>query len=311
MTSKEELLNNLTVKQLKQLAKENNVSLVWEGLFFDNVASTKEEIVDVLLDSDKITKEKITTIQHPPVYISKQEEHSNSWANAENHNYPRRTNENTGKVALPNNNTQTQTQYLCNVCKQPISDKVNNYSLSHYGKPLCMTHQRSVIPQTCSCIVCKRTITEPVFKFSTEHFGAPLCMNHQKTVTPQAIRLSNALNSFEVKHELEYDDGHKHVDIAIEWAKLYLELDGSQHGFSPNQMCTDDERDKHSLKEGFVTKRIPNIWVDRDVDRLALSVATLANKRYREILENESKITFTGIVKSVFNRLSETLENFE
>jgi very-short-patch-repair endonuclease len=123
--------------------------------------------------------------------------------------------------------------------------------------------------------------------------------------------LSKALDSFEVKHELEYDDGHKHVDIAIEWAKLYLELDGSQHGLSPKQMCADDERDKHSLKEGFVTKRIPNIWVEKDVDRLALSIATLANKRYRELLENESKVTLTGIVKSVFNKLSETLENFE
>jgi very-short-patch-repair endonuclease len=42
-------------------------------------------------------------------------------------------------------------------------------------------------------------------------------------------------------------------------------------------MCTDDERDKHSLEEGFATKRIPNIWIDRDVERLALSIAALAN----------------------------------
>lgn len=76
-------------------------------------------------------------------------------------------------------------------------------------------------------------------------------------------------------------------------------------------MCADDERDKHSLKDGFITKRIPNMWVDRDVDRLALSIATLANKRYREIIENERKVSLTGIVKSVFNALTETLENFE
>ena len=118
----------------------------------------------------------------------------------------------------------------------------------------------------------------------------------------------------DIKHTLEYDDGFKHVDIAIQWAKLYLELDGSQHAFSPEQMCTDDDRDKHSLKDGFVTKRIPNIWIDVDVDKLALSIATLANKRYREILENERKVTLTGIVKIVVNtarKLSEKLENFE
>lgn len=149
-------------------------------------------------------------------------------------------------------------------------------------------------------------------------------MNHQKTVTPQALKLSKALNDIDVKHILEYNDGFKHVDIAIEYAKLYLELDGSQHAFSPKQMCVDDDRDKHSLRDGYITKRIPNIWVDKDVDKLAVSIASLANKRYREILENEKqqsltskqekKHSITGLVKSVVRKareLSEKLENFE
>jgi very-short-patch-repair endonuclease len=102
--------------------------------------------------------------------------------------------------------------------------------------------------------VCNETISEKVFKHSMRQNGAALCMNHQKTVTPQALRLSNALNNFDVKHKLEYDDGFKHVDIAIEWAKIYIELDGAQHAFSPKQMCADDERDKHSLRAGLVTE---------------------------------------------------------
>ena len=65
-------------------------------------------------------------------------------------------------------------------------------------------------------------------------------------------------------------------------------------------MCADDERDKYSQREGFVTKRIANNWVEKDVDRLALSIAGLANKRYREI-----------IMKLVLDKLSQTLENFE
>jgi very-short-patch-repair endonuclease len=309
MPTKEELLNTLTVKQLKQLAKDNNVSLVEEHLIFDSVATTKDEIIDVLLDSEKISKEKILAAHQAPAYVPRQETYSSNRPYVQQP-AASKTTENIQKL-IPINNLAQQAKYFCNVCKQPISDRVYDYSMTHYGKPLCMTHQRVVVPQTCTCIVCKRTITEPVYKFSTEHFGSPLCMNHQKTVTPQAIKLSSALDNFEVKHQLEYDDGHKHVDIAIEWARIYLELDGSQHGFSPKQMCTDDERDKHSLKAGFVTKRIPNLWVDRDVDRLALSIATLANKRYREILENEQKVSITGIVKAVFNKLSETLENFE
>ena len=65
---------------------------------------------------------------------------------------------------------------------------------------------------------------------------------------------------------------------------------------------------------GISPKEIPNIWIDKNVDKLALSIATLANKRYREILENQKKVTLTGIVKSVISTarmLSEKLENFE
>jgi len=210
-------------------------------------------------------------------------------------------------------------RYYCSICKEAISEREYNFSTDKYGKALCMTHQQTAtgqqgMPQRFFCGVCKNSISSQVYDYSMNHFGYPLCRNHQKTVTPQALTLSTALNDMDIKHTLEYDDGFKHVDIAIQWAKLYLELDGSQHAFSPEQMCTDDDRDKHSLKDGFVTKRIPNIWIDVDVDKLALSIATLANKRYREILENERKVTLTGIVKIVVNtarKLSEKLENFE
>lgn len=188
--------------------------------------------------------------------------------------------------------------------------------MDKFGKALCMTHQKMVAPKSHApqryfCSVCKEKISSQVYDFSTKRFGSALCMNHQKTVTPQALKLSNALDNLDVEHKLEYDDGFKHVDIAIQWAKLYLELDGGQHAFSPKQMCTDDERDKHSQKAGFTTKRIPNAWVDKDVDRLALSIASLANKRYREILESEKKHSLTGIMKSIISKLSEQLENYE
>ena len=206
--------------------------------------------------------------------------------------------------------------YYCSICKETISDRVYHYSMDKFGKALCINHQKTmgVSPAPALhhfCSVCKESVSEQVYSYSTNHFGAALCMAHQKTVTPQAIKLSNALKSLDVKHSLEYDDGFKHVDIAIEWAKIYLELDGKQHGFSPKQMCADDDRDKSSLKEGFATKRIPNEWVDENVDKLALSIAGLANKRYREILENENKHSLTGIIKNVITKLSEQLENYE
>jgi hypothetical protein len=147
MSTKEELLYTLTVKQLKQLAKDNNVSLVEEHLIFDSVASTKDEIIDVLLDSDKITKEKIFTIKQESVSVHKQDSYCNSKPNAPQPIITKATDK-IQKVA-PSNFGQPS-NYYCNVCKQAISEKVYTYSNAHFGKPLCMNHQRVVIPQTCN-----------------------------------------------------------------------------------------------------------------------------------------------------------------
>ena len=69
MPSKEDLLNELTVKQLRQLAKDNKVSLVTEGFLWDSNATTKDEIIEVLVDSNKITKEKIASFSKEPKTI--------------------------------------------------------------------------------------------------------------------------------------------------------------------------------------------------------------------------------------------------
>jgi very-short-patch-repair endonuclease len=169
-------------------------------------------------------------------------------------------------------------RYYCNVCKGTISENVYLYSMDKFGKALCMTHQKA--------------------------FFTP---NQRSKVTPQAFRLSRALNDLRVQHELEYWDGHKHVDIAIPSAKLFIELDGSQHVYKAEQMIADDDRDKYSQKSGWTTKRIPNVWIDKNVNGLASSIAILVRKR-----ENERKhYSLTRVAKSVFKKLSETLEGFE
>jgi very-short-patch-repair endonuclease len=164
------------------------------------------------------------------------------------------------------------------------------------------------------CYVCKETINQKEYDYSTNTNGIALCSNHQKTVTHQALKLSKALNSLRIEHKLEQGDGFKHVDIAIEFAKLYVELDGSQHVLSPKQMLADHERDKHSLRAGYITKRIPNNAIDKDVDSVATGIAMLAHKRYKEITEEKKKRSITKVVKNVINTarsISEKLENFE
>ncbi len=210
-------------------------------------------------------------------------------------------------------------RYYCSICKGTISEQVYRFSMEKFGKALCIDHQKTFTLQSHSlgkyfCSVCKESMSGQVYDFSIKHYGSALCMKHQKTVTPQALKLSRSLKSFNVEHKLEQYDGYKHVDIAIESAKLYLELDGSQHVFSTKQMLADDDRDKHSQRAGYTTKRIPNAWVDQNVDKLAYNIARLVEKRQNELREQEKKITMTGIVKTVMKatrKLSEKLDDFE
>ena len=68
MSTKEDLLWDLTTKELRQLAKENRVKLVkegWLGLGTYSVTK-KEEIIEILLKSPRITKRKILAIIEPP-----------------------------------------------------------------------------------------------------------------------------------------------------------------------------------------------------------------------------------------------------
>jgi hypothetical protein len=60
MPTKEDLLHSLTTKQLRQLAKKNGVKLVGENWIIGTYSvSLKKEIIEVLLESPKITKKKI------------------------------------------------------------------------------------------------------------------------------------------------------------------------------------------------------------------------------------------------------------
>lgn len=67
MSTKDDLLRNLTIKELRQLAKENRIKLVkegWLGISTYSV-SRKKEIIEILLASPSITKKKILNIIEP------------------------------------------------------------------------------------------------------------------------------------------------------------------------------------------------------------------------------------------------------
>ena len=78
------------------------------------------------------------------------------------------------KRGLPN------MDYTCSICKKSITPRVNQYSKDHFGKPLCLEHQKTAKDQKqYFCCECKQPITYGEYKFSQRNFEMPLCRECQ------------------------------------------------------------------------------------------------------------------------------------
>lgn len=82
--------------------------------------------------------------------------------------------------------------------------------------------------------------------------------------------------------ELEYWDGHKHVDIHIPSAKLYIEVDGPHHFTNPDQIASDFMRDHYSDHSGYDTFRIPNTAVKEQLEKVVLAICKIVEKKESE-----------------------------
>ena len=114
--------------------------------------------------------------------------------------------------------------------------------------------------------------------FSEEKSNSAM-VNKQNEPTPQAEKLHEALKERGIHSELEFDDGHKHVDIYLPSAKLNLEVDGEYHLRDSEQWFRDLKRDLHSNNEGKSTIHIPNHYVDTHLDELANVIAEVTRKK--------------------------------
>jgi very-short-patch-repair endonuclease len=95
--------------------------------------------------------------------------------------------------------------------------------------------------------------------------------------TKETLALAHALRDRGVVVELEHWDGHKHVDIFIPAAKLYIEIDGIQHFTNPKQILTDFKRDHYSDDGSFFTKRFSNEMITHHLDEIADAVTEIAS----------------------------------
>jgi very-short-patch-repair endonuclease len=99
-------------------------------------------------------------------------------------------------------------------------------------------------------------------------------------ITPEAKTLFDALIQTGIFAELEYWDGHKHIDIFIPAAKLYIEVDGLPHLLNPKQIASDFLRDHYSDDDGFNTLRLPNMVVKENLDGVVKAIIQIVEQQH-------------------------------
>ena len=98
-------------------------------------------------------------------------------------------------------------------------------------------------------------------------------------ITKQTRSLNDALLKRGVQSQLEYFDGHKHIDIAIPNAKIYIEVDGLHHYVDPKQIKSDFKRDHFSDGDDFNTIRIPNEIIEKHLEAIAEAIVQIVKER--------------------------------
>jgi len=87
--------------------------------------------------------------------------------------------------------------------------------------------------------------------------------------------LYDALKEKGLEVEFEYNDKHKHIDIAILNSQLYIEVEGDNHYIDTKQILTDLRRDYCSMRDGFYTYRIPNDLIIYKLDLVVDAIVDL------------------------------------
>lgn len=97
--------------------------------------------------------------------------------------------------------------------------------------------------------------------------------------TKQAQALIEALKKKGLEVIPEYWDGHKHVDIFVPCANLYLEIDGIQHYTNPKQFMADLTRDHYSSDGKFFTKHISNQLIETHLEEIAQTIKLVTESK--------------------------------
>ena len=97
--------------------------------------------------------------------------------------------------------------------------------------------------------------------------------NNVISASTSAKLLHEALKARNIDAILEYNDGHKTVDLAVLDAKLFIEVDGLQHFTNPEQILRDFKRSHYSDGDDFRTFYVTNQIIERYLDQVADALA--------------------------------------
>lgn len=79
--------------------------------------------------------------------------------------------------------------------------------------------------------------------------------------------------------KLEYNDGHKTVDIALLDSRIFIEVDGLHHSTNPDQILRDFKRGHYSDIDGFDTFYVTNHTIENHLNEVARALTQIANRR--------------------------------
>ena len=98
-------------------------------------------------------------------------------------------------------------------------------------------------------------------------------------ISDHARKLHSALIQRGINVEIEKWDEHKHIDLSVESAGLYIEIDGDDHYTNADTIMRDLKRDYFSNEEGYDTLHIPNYIIDKNIDAVADAFVQVINRR--------------------------------
>jgi len=170
------------------------------------------------------------------------------------------------------------------IIKNKIEKEENMKKLAKFERELIKDFSSSH-----HCEVCNVKLPKSEFDYSMEHYGKPLCLTHQreKRASPHALKLYEALKKRGVDCELESFDGYKHFDISIKPAKLNIGIDGEHHSLDPEQLHLDLVRDEDALKKGFAIKRYTLKEIDDNLESIADTLSQVVNHRIKKTQKDE------------------------